>query len=99
MQETLFPLDPIEKAKPGAQWTAGAWHCRNFNGWMQSREGGQGPWQFQIYGFSGPEDGDGTAAVYRIAADGTLKHQDVPIDRHNRILVDGRRYGRDHWDH
>lgn len=95
MSEQLELLaEPIDKTRDGATWWAGNWQCRNWKGWLQSREGGKGTWTFQIGGFSGPEDGDGLARVYRVEG-----CQDVPIDRRNRILIEGKRYGRSHWNH
>lgn len=90
-QDELFD---INKDQHGATWWAGNWQIRNFHGWLQSREGGAGLWQFQIHGFSGPEGGDGLASVMRVTG-----RRDVPIDRHNRILIEGKRYGRAHWNH
>lgn len=92
-QLELF-ADPPDRTTHGAKWWAGNWECRNWRGWLQSREGGTGNWCFQIHGFSGPEVGDGWAHVYKITG-----QERVPIDSRNRILIEGKRYGRDHWNH
>lgn len=91
----LFPetIKEIDKTKDGAVWWCGNWQCRNWRGWLQSREGGTGNWCFQIGSFSGPEDGNGTAWVYTITGD-----EGCPIDRHGRVLIEGKRYGRAHWN-
>lgn len=89
----LFP-DTVDKTKDGATWQVGNWHCRNWHGFLQSREGDRGNWCFQVHGFAGPEDGDGTAWVYTITG-----QEPCPIDKHNRILINGKRYGRAHWNH
>lgn len=92
-QAELFE-DTAQHQSPGAVWWAGHWQCRNWHGYLQSREGGRGPWCFIIHSFGGEPDGEGTAHLYLV--DGK---QAVPIDRENRILVLGRRYGRDRWNH
>jgi len=97
-QETLFP-DLIDKTKEGATWWVGAWQCRNWHGFIQSREGGRGNWCFQIGGFSGPEEGNGIAHVYIIRSDGSLGESPHPIDGPGRVLIEGKRYGREHWNH
>ena len=97
-QHTLF-TDMIDKAKDGAIWWAGNWQCRNWHGYIQSREGGTGNWCFQVGGFSGPEDGNGIAHVCIIRADESLAVSPQPIDANNRILIEGKRYGRSHWNH
>ena len=92
--EQLFFFDPVDKAVPGSVWWSGRHQCRNWQGYYQTREGGTGPWQFIIYAF-----GDDDAVIYVIDARGALKHTRVPIDAHNRLLINGKRYGRRHWDH
>ncbi|GGE30042.1 hypothetical protein GCM10011360_17670 [Primorskyibacter flagellatus] len=99
MQLELFALPPTKKHMHGATWRVGAYECRNWHGWFQSREGGKGNWLFQIHGFSGPEDGNGIAHVYRVGTDGDLYDSPVPIDGPGRITINGRKYGRDHWNH
>ncbi len=94
----LFP-ETINKGQHGATWQAGAWTVRNWRGYAQQREKGQRDWQFYVDGFSGPEDGNGIAHVLMIRADGTTCTAPHPIDRHNRITIMGRKYGRTHWDH
>ena len=87
----------LTPADNGCVWWAGNWECRNWNGWFQSREGGRGNWRFQVPWFGLD---DRTCSVYAIAQDGTLTaRDDVPIDSQNRILIDGKRYSRDHWCH
>lgn len=97
--EQMELFDAPRTLDPGTTWWAGNWQLRNWHGFQQEREGGSGPWQFRIYAFGGPEDGDGTAAVYKINSRGALITTDVPIDTKGRILVLGKRYGRDHWCH
>lgn len=100
MQMTLFPTDETpETFADGAVWWRGNWQLRNWRGWMQQREGGFGPWQFYVTGFSGPEDGNGIAHVYRVRADGSFHDVPVPINARSQILIEGRRWGRGHWNH
>lgn len=90
-------IDTAHRGQHGATWQAGNWQCRNWNGWFQHREGGQGPWQFAIPWFS---NDDVTCTVYGLSERGDMVQRDgVPIDGHNRILIEGRRYGRDRWTH
>lgn len=42
---------------------------------------------------------DVTGSIYRIARDGRLVHEDVPIDGRDRLSVNGRKYSRDNWRH
>jgi hypothetical protein len=93
-QQQLFEVTAAHKARHGAVWTAGNWECRNFHGYFQSREGGTGPWCFQIYGF-----GDEDCSVYALAGKGEMVFLRVPIDQENRITVRGCKYGRDNWNH
>ena len=95
-QETLFPIREEEKAAHGARWWAGNWECRNHHGYYQSREGGEGPWQFAVYGFGYD---DLTASIYRVSETGAMAREDVPTDSSDRITVLGRKYGRRHWNH
>ena len=94
LQDDLFPVD---RCQHGAVWTAGNYQCRNFHGYYQCREGGEGNWMFQVPWFCSD---DKTCTVYRIGHDGHLCHESfVPIDAKGRITILGRRYDRDHWDH
>ena len=86
----MVPIEPGEIRRAGNYW------MRNFKGYFQSREGGKGPWLFDVTGFGGTlPDGVGTCSV--LMADGSSKR--VSIDAQNRILIEGRRYGEDRWDH
>ena len=91
-QMELFAHDM--KGVPGAIWWEGNWQCRNHRGFYQVREEGKGHWEYVIYGF-----GDSSANVYRVATDGTLYRQDVPMQGDAHICIDGRNYNRDHWRH
>ncbi|WP_271952753.1 hypothetical protein [Ruegeria faecimaris] len=93
-QLDLIPMAPTEKGTPGASWWAGAWECRNHDGYFQTREQGRGPWKFVIYGF-----GDDDVSVYGVNPFGELIRQSVPIDQQDRITILGRKYGRDNWQH
>ena len=93
-QLELIPMTPTEKGTPGSSWWAGAWECRNFEGFYQVREQGRGPWQFVIHGF-----GEDDVSVFGVNPSGTLFHRCVPIDQQDRITVHGRKYGRDNWQH
>lgn len=87
------------KHEHGAQWMAGDYACRNYHGFFQSRERGSANWRFQVYAFSGPEDGDGFANVYKVGKDGDLYGEDCPINADGQVLILGRRWGRSYWDH
>ena len=91
MQLELFEID---KGQHGATWWAGAWQCRNWHGWLQSRENGVGRWCFLIYGF-----GTDTCSVHVIGEDGQGTLATVPIDASDRITIMGRLYGRSRWMH
>lgn len=99
MFDDLFP-ETIDKAKPGTEWWAGHWQCRNWNGFFQSREDGRGLWQFYVEGFGGGAAGEETTAyVARIGAGDQIRGLPCPIDSKNRITILGRTYGRNHWTH
>ena len=87
------------KHKHGARWKTGNWINRNWRGYLQSREVGAQDWCFQVYAFSGPEDGDGTAHVYKIDHDGDLYQSAEPIDGQGVITILGHRFGRSRWNH
>ena len=104
IQQNLFndlPYMPApsiaDRYQHGAEWHAGAWQCRNHHGYFQSREGGVGPWCFQVVWFS---NDDVSCTVYVLDAKGELVGQDgVPIDDQNRITIRDRKYGDRFWDH
>lgn len=69
---------------------------RDFHGFAQFREDENDPWRFYVSGFDSTSCGEaGECAVLR--TDGGLEW--VPIDAENRISINGRKYGRQHWDH
>lgn len=92
--EQLSFLDPVDKSVSGATWWAGNYHCRNWRGYYQIRERGAGPWQFVVYAF-----GDKDAVIYAINDISDLCHLRVPMDAKDRLLIDGKRYGRRFWSH
>jgi len=92
--EQLSFFDPVDRTVPRSTWWSGNYQCRNWQGYYQTREGGTGPWKFVIYAF-----GVNDAVVYAIDAMGALKYNRVPIDARDRLLINGKRYGRRHWDH
>lgn len=78
-----------------------SWQKRVLEGdFVQYRElfapGKRSPWKFQITGFDSTVSGqDGYCNVLK--SDNTK--QRVRIDKKDRILINGRWYGRDHWAH
>ncbi len=92
--EQLVLFDPIDRSNSGATWWAGAYQCRNWNGYFQSREGGTGLWQFTIYAF-----GEDDAVVIGLDQAGARCHIRVPMDAQDRLIIDGKRYGRSKWSH
>lgn len=70
-----------------------AWEKRGFHGFLQLREDG-GRWRFAIRGFDTHGDPGMCSAV--LFAGG---FRAVPIDRANRILIAGKWYGPQHWNH
>lgn len=91
LQAELYDID---KGQHGAEWICGSYQCRNFEGWFQQREMGEGNWQFVIIGF-----GINDCSVYRVNQSGALYEQVVPIDEQDRITIGRRKYGRDNWHH
>lgn len=92
----LFP-ETINRGTHGTEWWAGRWQCRNFHGYLQSREDGRGAWRFHVPWFSAD---DVTCSVYRINAEGRdYTESGVPIDDQGRITILGRKYDRRFWDH
>ena len=72
----------------------GNWQKRTLaGGWLQYREGGKGQWKFQISGFHAFGNPN---ACHVLTSDGK---REVRIDNRDRIEIEGRLYGRQHWDH
>lgn len=69
---------------------------REFHGFRQYRETSRCRWRFYIIGFDSTPAGE-HGICYVLRADDS--RQAVPIDPKSRILIGGRRYGRDQWDH
>jgi len=64
-------------------------------GFVQFKEGKGEPWRFYISSFDSSSSGqDGFCNV--LHQDGL---QRVPIDKHDRLLIDGKHYGRKYWRH
>jgi len=83
------PPAPLQQPKP-------AQLHRDWFGYAQYRESANDPWRFVVTGFDDTHTGqDGFCSV--LLADGERNR--VPIDAHDRILIRGRRYGRDQWVH
>lgn len=70
------------------------WETRDFEGYHQFREIPPGckpsRWKFYIYSF-----GENDCSV--MMTDQTRSR--VPIDSKNRITINGKKYGPQHWDH
>jgi hypothetical protein len=69
------------------------------NGFVQHREiypdGRRGPWQFHVAIFDATVSGQmGTCTVSKENG-----YEKVPIDPQDRVRINGRWYGRLHWDH
>lgn len=92
--EQLCFFDPVNRAISGAIWWVNNVQCRNWNDYYQVREGGSGSWQFVIYAF-----GDEDAVVYCLDHKGALTHKRVPMDDKDRLVINGKRYGRKYWQH
>lgn len=94
----LFPDAP---PKPllihGDERKRGTVFERNFHGFYQYRETRRCRWRFVIEAFGCD---DSTAEVLRMKPDGqSVTCSTIPIDAKDRLLIEGRRYGRDHWKH
>ncbi|PTE19572.1 hypothetical protein C5F48_22190 [Cereibacter changlensis JA139] len=63
-------LNDIDKGQHGAEWICGSYQCRNFEGWFQQREMGEGNWQFVIIGF-----GINDCSVYRVNQSGRFTNR------------------------
>lgn len=75
---------------------ASEWERRDFHGFAQYRECPADRWRFYVCGFDATVSGQaGYCNVLR--TDGT--EQSVPIDADDRIFINGRSYGRRHWNH
>lgn len=65
---------------------------RNFHGFYQFRENPSEPWQFVITGFCFDD-------LYCHVMTFDKKEIKVPINNKDEILIKGRRYGRERWQH
>jgi len=69
---------------------------RDYCGFLQVRPTGSSKWHFVVTGFDGSCSGEtGYCSVMR--ADES--EVDVSIDTKDRILIEGKRYGPEHWNH
>jgi hypothetical protein len=99
-QPSLFEIQtrPVEYMKDGMlHRNHGTWEERNFWGFRQTRYPGE-PWEFYITGFCGPKLADGSDGVGHVLKfdGGTYPCQ---MDMRSRVRIDGRWYGRKHWNH
>ena len=69
---------------------------REVGGFLQFREGEGAPWRFHVAGFDATCSGE-AGQCWVLAAGG--QSLPVPIDAQDRLLIDGKRYGREAWDH
>jgi hypothetical protein len=73
-----------------------SFETRDFHGFFQHREIVEGvplgAWKFNVSSF-GNDDKD----CFLLMTDGSLTR--VPIDKDDRITVNGRLYGRENWHH
>jgi len=84
-------FDPVSAHRPKSVRQQRDWY-----GFAQFRESTNEPWQFIVTGFDDTFTGqEGFCSV--LLADGEKDR--VPIDAQDRILIRGRRYGRDQWVH
>jgi len=65
-------------------------------GFAQYRESEGDTWRFYIRGFDSTTGGH---AGFCTIETGDGKEETVAIDEQDRLLIVGKRYGRDHWDH
>ena len=68
---------------------------QDFHGFAQFREDEHSLWKFYVSSFDSTTSGDGQCAV--LLSDGGLEW--VSIDGENRICINGRKYGNQHWTH
>lgn len=69
---------------------------RDFHGYAQFRESEKCPWSFYICGFDHTTSGqDGKCTVLR--SDGSKEW--VTIDKKDRLLILGKKFGRRYWNH
>lgn len=99
--EDLFP-ETIDRAQHGAVWWIGAYQCRNWHGFLQSREGSNGPWTFYVEGFTDGEAGSEETAHVATVEQGRNRSEGArpcPIDKQGRLHIMGLKFGRDRWQH
>jgi hypothetical protein len=91
-----MPQNLANELAHGQSTWIGSHQVRNFHGFLQSREGGKGAWQFQVTGL-GPESTGQAGWCNVLEIGGDAKR--VSIDEQDRICIKGRRYGRARWNH
>ncbi|MDF3888858.1 hypothetical protein [Cupriavidus basilensis] len=69
---------------------------RELAGFLQFRESEHDPWRFYVAGFDATASGE-RGYCWVLTASGDT--EPVPIDEQDRILIDGKRYGREAWNH
>lgn len=69
---------------------------REVAGFVQHRESECDPWRFYVTGFDSTFSGQDGYCWVLTAGGGTER---VPIDASDRLLIGGKRYGREAWDH
>ncbi|WP_404995395.1 hypothetical protein [Cupriavidus pauculus] len=69
---------------------------REVAGFLQFREAEGEPWRFHVTGFDATCSGE-AGQCWVLAAGG--QSLPVPIDARDRLLIGGKRYGREDWDH
>ncbi len=85
------PESPSPTRQPEADTLQRDWY-----GYRQYRDSTKDPWHFIVTGFDDTFTGqEGFCSV--LLTDG--ERDRVPIDAQDRILIRGRRYGRDQWVH
>ena len=65
------------------------------NGFVQIKDSGSRIWKFYVTSFDNTASGE-NGTCYVLTEYGSVP---VPIDAKDRILINGRRYDRKHWDH
>lgn len=99
MTPDLFP-EIIDRSRHGAVWWTGRYQCRNWHGFHQSREDGEGQWLFHVRGFSdGPPGEERTAWVLTVNQETTPGAIPCPIDEKHVLTICDQRFSRNRWCH